>query len=107
MRRSTRVFHCATGDVGGRGWRTSFPGGSLGATLKASNAAAAVPTTGVVPPAADEVSLLLATQFRTHAATYQTASAKAAVIHEQFVTTLATSASSYADTEAANAVVTG
>lgn len=49
----------------------------------------------------------LATQFRTHAATYQTASAKAAVIHEQFVTTLATSASSYADTEAANAVVTG
>lgn len=47
------------------------------------------------------------TQFRTHAATYQTASAKAAVIHEQFVTTLATSASSYADTEAANAVVTG
>lgn len=34
---------------------------SLGATLKASNAAAAVPTTGVVPPAADEVSLLLAT----------------------------------------------
>lgn len=41
---------------------------SLGATLKASNAAAAVPTTGVVPPAADEVSLLLATQFRTHAA---------------------------------------
>ncbi len=31
---------------------------SLGATLKASNAAAAVPTTGVVPPAADEVSLL-------------------------------------------------
>ncbi|KCA91285.1 PE family protein [Mycobacterium tuberculosis] len=79
---------------------------SLGATLKASNAAAAVPTTGVVPPAADEVSLLLATQFRTHAATYQTASAKAAVI-QQFVTTLATSASSYADTEAANAVVTG
>ncbi|KEY07268.1 PE family protein [Mycobacterium tuberculosis variant bovis] len=80
---------------------------SLGATLKVSNAAAAVPTTGVVPPAADEVSLLLATQLRTHAATYQTASAKAAVIHEQFVTTLATSASSYADTEAANAVVTG
>lgn len=104
MRRSTRVFHCATGDVGGRGWRTSFPGGNAEG---ASNAAAAVPTTGVVPPAADEVSLLLATQFRTHAATYQTASAKAAVIHEQFVTTLATSASSYADTEAANAVVTG
>ncbi len=80
---------------------------SIGATTVASNAAAAAPTTGVVPPAADEVSLLLATQFRTHAATYQTASAKAAVIHEQFVTTLATSASSYADTEAANAVVTG
>lgn len=90
-----------------RCWRPRLANFVPGATLKASNAAAAVPTTGVVPPAADEVSLLLATQFRTHAATYQTASAKAAVIHEQFVTTLATSASSYADTEAANAVVTG
>lgn len=90
-----------------RCWRPRLANFVPWATLKASNAAAAVPTTGVVPPAADEVSLLLATQFRTHAATYQTASAKAAVIHEQFVTTLATSASSYADTEAANAVVTG
>ncbi|WP_119184905.1 PE family protein [Mycobacterium decipiens] len=76
--------------------------GSLGATLNASNIAAAGPTLGVLPPAADEVSLLLATQFRAHAAIYQQVSAKAAVIHERFVTTLATCASSYASTEEAN-----
>ena len=76
--------------------------GSIGAALSAGNAAAAAPTTGVLPPAADEVSALLATQFAAHAAMYQSVSARATVIHEQFVATLATSAGSYAATEAAN-----
>ncbi|CAM4420163.1 PPE-repeat proteins [Mycobacterium basiliense] len=78
--------------------------GSIGATLRAGNAAAAAPTTGVLPPAADEVSALIAAQFATHAAMYQTVSAKAGAIHDQFVATLSTSAASYAATEAANAV---
>ena len=81
--------------------------GSIGATLSASNAAAAAPTTGVLPPAADEVSALVAAQFVAHAATYQAVSAKAAVTHDQFVATLATSAGSYWATEASNAVATG
>lgn len=76
---------------------------SIGATTVASNAAAAAPTTGVVPPAADEVSALTAAHFAAHAAMYQSVSARAAAIHDQFVATFASSASSYAATEVANA----
>jgi hypothetical protein len=80
---------------------------SIGSTMAAENAAAAAPTTGVIPAAADEVSLLTATQFAQHAAMYQAVSAQAAAIHEMFVTTLSGSATSYATTEAANAMSTG
>ena len=71
--------------------------------MNAQNAAAAAPTTGVVPAAADEVSALTAAQFAAHAQMYQAVSAQAAAIHEMFVNTLATSSGSYAATEAANA----
>src|SRR5271167_2588580 len=70
----------------------------LGSAMAAQNAAAAAPTTGVVPAAADEVSALTAAQFAAHAALYQSVSAQAAAIHELFVTTLGTSAGSYAAT---------
>ena len=79
----------------------------IGAAVSAGNAAAAAPTTGVVPAAADEVSALTAAQFAAHAQMYQDFSAQAAAIHEQFVTTLATSAGSYLATEAANAAAAG
>jgi PE family len=75
----------------------------LGSGMAAGNAAAAAPTTGVVPAAADEVSALTAAQFATHGQLYQTISAQAAAIHEMFVNTLGASAASYAATEAANA----
>jgi len=75
--------------------------------MSAENAAAAAPTTGVVPAAADEVSALTAAQFAAHAQMYQAVSAQAAAIHEMFVSTLATSAASYAATEAANAAAAG
>ena len=75
----------------------------IGSALTAQNAAAAVPTTGVVPAAADEVSALTAAQFAAHAQIYQAVSAQAAAIHEQFVSTLGISSASYAATEAANA----
>jgi uncharacterized protein (DUF362 family) len=75
----------------------------IGAAVSAGNAAAAAPTTGVLPAAADEVSALTAAQFAAHAQMYQDFSAQAAAIHEQFVATLATSAGSYLATEAANA----
>jgi PE family len=78
----------------------------IGSQMAAGNAAAAGPTTGVVPAAADEVSALTAAQFGAHAAMYQAVSAQAATIHQLFVNTLATSAGSYTATEAANAVAT-
>ena len=80
---------------------------ALGSSMSAENAAAAAPTTGVVPAAADEVSALTAAQFAVHAQMYQAVSAQAAAIHEMFVSTLATSAASYAATEAANAAAAG
>jgi hypothetical protein len=76
----------------------------IGSAMMAGNAAAAAPTTGVVPAAADEVSALTAAQFASHGELYQAISAQAAAIHEMFVNTLGISAASYAATEAANAV---
>jgi hypothetical protein len=79
----------------------------IGSTMSAQNAAAAAPTTGVVPAAADEVSALTAAQFAAHAQMYQAVSAQAAAIHEQFVNTLGMSGVSYGLTEAANKIATG
>ncbi|MGH3634464.1 PE family protein [Mycobacterium sp.] len=79
----------------------------IGSAMAAQNAAAATPTSGVVPAAADEVSVLTATQFAAHAAMYQAVSAQAEAIHEMFVQTLGTSAGSYAATEVANAIAAG
>ena len=76
---------------------------SIGSAVTAGNTAAAAPTTGVVPAAADEVSALTAAHFVAHGALYQELSAQATAIHELFVSTLATSAGSYAAAEAANA----
>jgi hypothetical protein len=75
--------------------------------MAASNSAAAGPTTGVIPAAADEVSALTATQFAIHATMYQAIGAEATAIHQQFIATLSTSAASYAATEAANAIAAG
>jgi len=76
----------------------------IGSAMTGENAAAAAPTTGVLPAAADEVSALTAAQFATHAQMYQAISAQAAAIHEMFVNTLGASAGTYATTEAANAI---
>ncbi len=75
----------------------------IGAQVSAENTAAAAPTTGVIPAAADEVSALTAAQFAAHAALYQAVSTQAAAVHEMFVNTLNGSAGSYAATEVANA----
>lgn len=79
----------------------------ISSALSSYSVAAAAPTTGVVPAAADEVSALTAAMFATHAQMYQVVSAQAAAIHQLFATTLGTSAASYAATEAANAVAAG
>ena len=79
----------------------------IGSSMSAQNAAAAAPTTGVVPAAAYEVSALTEAQFAAHAQMYQAVSAQAAAIHEMFVNTLGISSGSYAATEAANAAAAG
>ena len=77
---------------------------SIGAAFSRGSEAAAGPTTGVVPAAADEVSILTAAQFAIHAQRYQAFSAQATAIHNLLVATLAAGAGCYAATEAANAV---
>ena len=79
----------------------------IGAAMSAQNSAAAGPTTGVLPAAADQVSALAAAQFAVHAEMYQAVSAQAEAIHRQLVSTLETNALSYAATEAANAAAAG
>ncbi|GFG67992.1 PE family protein [Mycobacterium kubicae] len=79
----------------------------IGSALAAQNTAAALPTTRVIPAAADEVSALTATQFSAHAANYQAVSAQATAVHDLFVRILGAGAGSYATTEAANTVATG
>jgi hypothetical protein len=76
---------------------------SIGRLVAAGSMAAADPTTGVVPAAADEVSALTAVHFAAHGVLYQELSAQATAIHELFVSTLGASACSYAAAEAANA----
>ncbi|MBS9535827.1 PE family protein [Mycobacterium sp. M1] len=79
----------------------------IGTAVNSENAAAAGPTTGLLPPGADEVSAVTAARFVAHAQMYQAICAQAAAIHEQFVSTLAASGNSYAATEAANAAAAG
>jgi hypothetical protein len=76
---------------------------TIGDAVAAGDMAAAAPTTGVVPAAADEVSALTAAQFAAQGVLYQEVSAQATAIRQLFVSTLETSAGSYAATEAANA----
>ena len=74
----------------------------IGNSFSAESAAAAAPTTAIAPAASDEVSALQAGVFSTYGQLYQTVSAEAQAIHQQFVNLLQSSSSSYSDTEAAN-----
>jgi PE family len=78
---------------------------NIGSNLSAAHMAAAAPTTGVVPAAADEVSASIAHLFSAHAQDYQALAGRAAAFHHQFMQNLAASAGSYASAEAANAAV--
>ncbi|AGZ53418.1 PE family protein [Mycobacterium kansasii] len=79
----------------------------VGSSMATQNAAAAAPTTGLVPTAADQASALQAAQFAAYGTWYQQVSAQAMVIHQMLVNTLGSSAGSYAKTEAANRTAAG
>jgi hypothetical protein len=76
----------------------------IGNSFSAESSAAAPPTTAIAPAAADEVSALQAGVFSTYGQLYQTVSAQAQAIHQQFVNLLQSSSGSYGTTEAANQV---
>jgi PE family len=80
---------------------------SISAAFNAGNAAAAAPTVGVVPAAADEVSALTAARFVAHAQRFQMLNTQSAAIQQLLVDTLGAAAGSYASTEAANVASVG
>jgi hypothetical protein len=78
----------------------------IGSAIDAANMAAAAPTTGVLPSAADPVSVRTAALFAALAHRYQALSARAAAFHQQFVQNLVAGGNSYAETEASNVAAT-
>ncbi|WP_062887769.1 PE family protein [Mycobacterium avium] len=76
----------------------------LGTAVAAGNAAGAAPTLGVVPPAPEPASVLLAAAFGTHAGVYQVTQAIGSVVHAMFVSTMGISSADYAATEALNTI---
>ena len=78
--------------------------GSIGTMVAAGNAAGAAPTLGVLPPAAEPASVLLAAAFGTHAGVYQVTQAIGSAIHAMFVATMGASSAAYAGAEALNTV---
>src|ERR1700746_7142 len=75
----------------------------VGSSFAAESAGAAAPTTAIAPAASDEVSILQSGAFSAYGQLYQTVSAQAQAIHQQFVNTLTQSSGSYQETEALNA----
>jgi PE family len=75
----------------------------IGSALSEAHMAAAPPTVGLVPAAADEVSAGVAHLFSRYAADFRGLAGRAAAFHEQFVQHLTAGAFSYTSTEAASA----
>jgi PE family/PPE-SVP subfamily C-terminal region len=74
----------------------------VGTSFATESSAAAGSTTAIAPAAADEVSILQSGAFSTYGQLYQTVSAQAQAIHQQFVNLLQQSSGSYQETEGAN-----
>jgi PE family len=72
---------------------------TAGSDLGAAHMAAAIPTVGLVPAAADEVSAGIAHLFSEHAQGYHALAAQAAAFQDQFVGNLKASAASYTSIE--------
>jgi hypothetical protein len=75
----------------------------VGSLVEVANAAAAVPTTGLLAAAGDEISAAIAAMFDSHAVEYQAVSAQAAAFQNRFLAALSAGAGSYALAEAAAA----
>jgi hypothetical protein len=76
----------------------------IGNPFTTESSAPATSTTAIAPAASDEVSALQAGVFSTYGQLYQTVSAQAQAIHQQFTSLLQSSSGSYEGTESANQV---
>lgn len=74
----------------------------IGASMRAANSAAAVPTTEVLAAAGDEVSAAIASLFSSHGQAYQALNRQAAAFQTEFVRTLTQGGAAYALAEAAS-----
>ncbi|WP_255730908.1 MULTISPECIES: PE family protein [Mycobacterium] len=75
----------------------------IGTEINSANAAAALPTTGVVAAAADQVSAQIAALFSSHAQGYQQLSAQVTAFHDKIVQAMGAGASAYANAESSAA----
>ena len=74
----------------------------IGSTISAASAEAAGPTSGLLAPAADEVSAAITNLFGAYGREYQAVVQHAAGFHHEFTQTLAAAANAYASAERAN-----
>ncbi|MGO9154860.1 PE family protein [Mycobacterium sp.] len=79
----------------------------IGSAIGAANAAAAGPTSGLLAPAADEVSTAITKLFGAYGQEYQAVVKHAAAFHNEFARTLAAAGNAYANAEGANAAAMG
>jgi len=77
----------------------------IGRTIGAASAAAAAPTSGLVPAAEDEVSAAVTQLFDVYGQDYQAGVRQALAFHNEFTQALAAAGSAYAQAETANAAV--
>ncbi|HWT80723.1 MAG TPA: PE domain-containing protein, partial [Candidatus Methylomirabilis sp.] len=73
--------------------------GSLGTSLEAANVVAELPTTGILAPAADEVSAMITTLFNSHGQWHRQLASQAEAFHQKFTQTLAAASQAYQNTE--------
>ena len=75
--------------------------GNIGTRLEEANAVAALPTSGILPAGADEVSAAITPLFNNQSAVYQELAAQAKVFHQQFTQLLGAAGITYTDAEQA------
>lgn len=80
---------------------------SIGDSMAGGMQSAAGPTTAVVSPAMDPVSMSTAHQFVVHAQAFQTVGAQAQAVYQQLVATLQSNSTAYETAEAANTAAAG
>ena len=79
----------------------------IGSAIRAANAAAAGPTSGLIAPAADEVSAAITKLFGQYGQEYRALVAQAVVFHSRFTQALAAAGGAYAAAEAASSKALG